>query len=231
MPDHATRASQDYLKAIHDAGGADERVATRAITARLGVQAPSVTNMLRRLADAGWIEYEPHRGARLTAKGLAEARRVVRRHQLVECFLVTALGYDLAEVHPDAEVLEHAISPRLERALAEYLGEPVEGPFGHPIPAPDGSVVRRRLRPVGEFAAGQCMVVREVEDGDANRLRRWRELGLVPGARVRVVGCDPLDGVLDLQIGGERVRLEPRAVVGVRCEAVPDGHPGRRDSA
>lgn len=229
MPDQASRAIQDYLKAIHEAGGADTRVATKAIVARLGLQAGSVTGMLQRLEAGGWIEYESHGGACLTPQGLAEARRVVRRHQLIECFLVKAMGYDLAEVHPDAEVLEHAISPRLERALAEYLGEPTEGPFGHPIPAANGTLSRRRLVPLGMCGASQCVVVREVEDGDPDRLRRWRELGLVPGAHVRVVAGDPLDGVVELKVGAERVRLSPQALAGVRCEVIDCEPPERND--
>lgn len=218
---HSMRAVQDYLKAIHDAGGADGRVPTRAISSRLKLRAASVTGMLQRLRAGGWIEYGPHRGACLTARGLAEARRVVRRHQLVECFLIRAFDFDLAEVHAEAEVLEHAISPRPERAIATYLKEPTEGPFGHPIPTDDGRVEGRALRPVGECPAGETVIVREVEDRDPGRLHRWRELGLVPGARVRIVASQPLDGVVEIEFAGRRTRLAPQCLAGVRGELVP----------
>lgn len=218
MLGQATSAVQDYVKAIHDAGGADQRVMTGAIAKRLSLHMASVTGMLQRLAAAGWIEYQPRHGARLTGKGLAEARRVVRRHQLIECFLVRVLGYDWTEVHAEAEALEHAISPRLERALAEYLGEPAEGPFGHPIPAGDGGLPRRLLHRLCDLRPGQSAVVREVEDRDPDRLRRWKALGLVPGAAVLIVDSEPLDGVMALLVGKEHIRVSPTALVGLRGE-------------
>src|SRR5687768_5742180 len=100
-----SRAVQDYLKAIHAAGGADGLVQAREIVERLQVRAPSVTGMLKRLADGGWIEYTPGEGARLTAAGIAEARRVIRRHRLVELFLTRVLGLDWSEVDAEAEAL------------------------------------------------------------------------------------------------------------------------------
>src|SRR5262245_57805271 len=121
MSGQPTRAVQDYLKAIHRLGGVDQMVSPVRISERLGVRAPSVTGMLKRLADAGWIEYSPGTGARLTAAGVTEAHRVIRRHRLVELFLTRVLGLDWSEVDAEAEALEHAISPRLEQAIAAHL--------------------------------------------------------------------------------------------------------------
>ncbi|MCS7272223.1 MAG: metal-dependent transcriptional regulator, partial [Gemmataceae bacterium] len=128
MPDQPqlTKAIQDYLKTIHRLGGAQKRVTPTAIAQALKVKGPSVTGMLKRLAEGGWIEYQPSRGAQLTRAGIRAARRVIRRHRLVELFLTQVLGLDWSEVDAEAEALEHAISPRLERALADYLGEPLE---------------------------------------------------------------------------------------------------------
>src|SRR5713101_1762215 len=112
-----TRAVQDYLKTIHRLGGAAEMVSPNDIAARLGVRGPSVTGMLKRLAESGWITYEPGHGAKLTERGLTEALRVIRRHRLVELFLTRVLGLDWSEVDAEAEALEHAISPRLEQAI------------------------------------------------------------------------------------------------------------------
>src|SRR5437764_611290 len=147
-----SRAVQDYLKTIHRLGGAEETVSPVDIAARLSVRAPSVTGMLKRLAEAGWISYEPGCGARLTEQGVAEARRVIRRHRLVELFLTRVLGLDWSEVDAEAEALEHAISPRLEEALAKHLGEPLEDPHGHPIPTSEGELTRRDLRELSDFA-------------------------------------------------------------------------------
>src|SRR5205807_2815576 len=132
-----------------------------AIAARLDVRAPSVTGMLKRLAEAGLIHYEPGHGARLTPDGIAEARRVIRRHRLVELFLTRVLGLDWSEVDAEAEALEHAISPRLEQALAAHLGEPVEDPHGHPIPTREGQLTQRHLQRLCDFRAGQRVLIRE----------------------------------------------------------------------
>ncbi|MBY0461073.1 MAG: metal-dependent transcriptional regulator, partial [Gemmataceae bacterium] len=116
MGEQPTEAVQDYLKAIHRLGGADAGVASGQIAAELGVKPPSVSGMLKRLADAGWIAYNarnPSAGARLTPAGLTEALRVIRRHRLVELFLTQVLKLDWSEVDAEAEALEHAISPRL----------------------------------------------------------------------------------------------------------------------
>src|SRR5213594_1071948 len=111
--------------------------------------------MLKRLAEAGWITYEPGRGAQLTARGIAEARRVIRRHRLVELFLTRVLGLDWSEVDAEAEALEHAISPRLEQAIAAHLGEPVEDPHGHPIPTREGALTQRNLKSLDTFRPGE----------------------------------------------------------------------------
>src|SRR3954471_9839901 len=182
MADQPSRAVQDYLKAIHALNGAEERVSPAEIAERLQVRAPSVTGMLKRLADAGWIDYKPNCGAKLTPTGVAEARRVIRRHRLVELFLTRVLGLDWSEVDAEAEALEHAISPRLEQALADYLGEPREDPHGHPIPTSSGELARRDLRRLSESPAGSDVLIREAQDDNPARLRHWRDLGLTPGA-------------------------------------------------
>src|SRR6516164_1634763 len=158
-----TQAVQDYLKAIHSLGGAAGDVLPNAIASRLKVRAPSVTGMLKRLAEAGWISYEPGCPVRLTAQGIAEARRVIRRHRLVELFLTRVLGLDWSEVDAEAERLEHAISPRLEQTPAAHRGEPLEDPHGHPIPSRDGTLGRRQLRPLSDLRAGQRVVIREAQ--------------------------------------------------------------------
>ena len=219
-----TRAVQDYLKAIHSLGGAERMVSPVDIAGRLEVRAPSVTGMLKRLAEAGLIHYEPGRagGASLTESGIVEARRVIRRHRLVELFLTRVLGLDWSEVDAEAEALEHAISPRLEQALAAYLGEPLEDPHGHPIPTREGRLAERQLQRLCDFHAGQRVVIREVQDDNPERLRRWRELGLTPGATVGIVSVQPLDNLFELQIDGNLVHLGPEALAGLRGELVAE---------
>jgi DtxR family Mn-dependent transcriptional regulator len=222
MGGQPSRAVQDYLKAIHGLGGAEDVVSPLAIAARLQVRAPSVTGMLKRLADAGWIDYESGCGARLTAEGVTEARRVIRRHRLVELFLTRVLGLDWSEVDAEAEALEHAISPRLERAIAAHLGEPLEDPHGHPIPTPEGELHRRDLRPLSTFRAGERARIREARDDNPERLRRWQTLGLTPGVTVHFLRHQPLDDLFEVQVGGRVVALGSEGLDGLLGEVLPD---------
>jgi DtxR family Mn-dependent transcriptional regulator len=222
--DQPTRAVQDYLKAIHSLGGADAVVSPVDLAARLEVRGASVTSMLKRLAEFGWIRYQSGRGARLTPSGITEARRVIRRHRLIELFLTRVLGLDWSEVDAEAEVLEHAMSPRLEQAIAAHLGEPLEDPHGHPIPTREGDLARRNLRPLHSFQVGQRLLIREVQDDRPERLRRWSNLGLVPGAIVTLVRHQPLDDTFEVQVGDQRVTLATKGLTGLLAEAI--GRPG-----
>jgi DtxR family Mn-dependent transcriptional regulator len=192
------------------------------IAARLGVRAPSVTGMLKRLGESGWIHYESGRGAQLTPRGLAEALRVIRRHRLVELFLTRVLDLDWSEVDAEAEALEHAISPRLEQALAAHLGEPLEDPHGHPIPTREGALARRTLQRLCDFQAGQRVLIREVQDDNPARLRRWRELGLVPGAVVVIVSHHGLEDVFEVRVGDRIIPLGSEGLAGLRGEKVAE---------
>jgi DtxR family Mn-dependent transcriptional regulator len=220
MVQNPTRAVQDYLKAIHGLGGAEGVVSPLEISARLQVRAPSVTGMLKRLAEAGLIAYEPGRGAELTPAGIAEARRVIRRHRLVELFLTRVLGLDWSEVDAEADALEHAISPRLEQAIAEHLGEPLEDPHGHPIPTREGVLTQRKLQRLSNFRAGQSVIIREAQDDNPERLRRWQSLGLMPGASVRILSYQPLDDLFEVQVGGRVISMGSEGLAGLRGEAI-----------
>lgn len=218
-----TRSRQDYLKALWSLGAAEAPVATSRLAAQLGVSAPSVTAMLGRLSQEGLVAHAPRAGARLTAAGGRAALHMVRRHRLLETFLVDVLGLDWADVHADAEVLEHAVSDRVLAALERLMGHPSEDPHGHPIPDARGHLARRRLWPLAQLPPGARATVREMRDADARRLTRWKELGLVPGADVRVRDVRALDDVLELEVGGRR-RIAGRAgVEGVLVERVPAG--------
>jgi DtxR family Mn-dependent transcriptional regulator len=225
MDEHPSRAEEDYLKEIHSLGGAEKRVSPADLATRLGVRAPSVTGMFKRLAEANWISYEPGHGARLTKKGIAEARRVIRRHRLVELFLTRVLGLDWSEVDVEAEALEHAISPRLEQALAAYLGEPLEDPHGHPIPTREGALEQRRLKPLSEFREGQRVIIREAQDDNPERLRRWQTLGLMPGSTIRILSYQPLDDLFKIQLGSTIVPMGREGLAGLLGElAVKDSN-------
>jgi DtxR family Mn-dependent transcriptional regulator len=219
MAEQPSRAVQDYLKAIHRLGGDAHDVRLMDLATHLKVRAASVTGMLKRLAEAGWVEYTPGHGVRLTTRGTAEARRVIRRHRLMELFLTRVLGLDWSEVDAEAEALEHAISPRLEQAIADYLGQPLEDPHGHPIPTREGEMARRDLRPLHSFAAGQRVIIREVQDDHPERLRRWSDLGLVPGAAVTLLRHNVLDGTFEVQVGEHVCTLAAEGLAGLLAES------------
>lgn len=222
MSDAITPAVQDYLKAIHSLGGADQMVSPNDIASRLEVKAPSVTGMLKRLESAGLIRYGVGQGAQLTETGIAQARRVIRRHRLVELFLTRVLGLDWSEVDAEADALEHAISPRLEQAIAAHLGEPLEDPHGHPIPSAHGEMQKRDLKPLHEFRAGERVLIREVQDDNPDRLRHWQNLGLTPGVIVRFIGYQPLDDMFDLEVAGRTIHVGSEGLAGLRGELAGD---------
>jgi DtxR family Mn-dependent transcriptional regulator len=222
MAQEPSRAVQDYLKAIHSLNGAEQTVSPWAIADRLGVRPPSVTGMLKRLADGGWIEYTPGDGARLTPLGITEARRVIRRHRLIELFLTRVLGLDWSEVDAEAEALEHAISPRLEQAIAAHLGEPLEDPHGHLIPTAAGDMAHRDLRPLTAFRAGQSARIREVRDDSPERLRHWQALGLTPGATVHFLRHQPLDDLYEVDVGGRVFNVGSEGLAGLLGEPLTE---------
>jgi len=231
MANQPTPAVEDYLKAIHSLGGVDKVVSPVDLSERMQVRAASVTGMLRRLADGGWIVYKVGQGARLTASGTAEARRVIRRHRLMELFLTRVLGLDWSEVDAEAEALEHAISARLEQAIADYLGEPLEDPHGHPIPSREGKLARRDLRPLHSCQPGERVVIREVQDDRPERLRRWSDLGLRPGALVTMVSSQPLDGTFHVQVGHKVAVLGNEGLAGLLVEPAGSTYPRRSAAA
>jgi DtxR family Mn-dependent transcriptional regulator len=213
-----TPAVQDYLKAIHRLAGADGVASPADIAKLLDVKAPSVTGMLKRLAEAGWIEYTPNEGARLSATGRAEALRVIRRHRLIELFLTQVLGLDWSEVDVEAEALEHAISPRLEQAIAAHLNEPLEDPHGHLIPTAQGELRHRELHRLCDFRGGDRVVIREAQDDNPERLRRWQLLGLTPGTVVLIRHYEELDDLFEVEVGTAVLKLGSEGLAGLRGE-------------
>lgn len=137
-----TESVDDYLKAIYALGGDQRRVGGSEVAVRLRVAPASVTNMLQRLAadPKSYINYRRSEGVRLSAAGRRRALEIVRHHRLVETFLVEVLGYPAAEVHDEAERLEHFISEIFEERIAAKLGNPITDPHGHCIPAMDGTM-------------------------------------------------------------------------------------------
>jgi DtxR family Mn-dependent transcriptional regulator len=168
-----------------------------------------------RLAAERLVRHAPRVGARLTAEGRRRALEIVRRHRILETFLVKILGFDWSEVHDDAEVLEHHVSDRVLEAIDRLVGHPHEDPHGHPIPDIRGRVRQRALVPLATLRAGAAAVVREIRDADGRRMARWKQIGLVPGAVVRVREVRPLDDVFELTVGGRKLVTGGRGLEGI----------------
>ena len=213
-----SRSRQDYLKSLYVLAPDGGPVTTSRLAGRLRVSPPSVTNMLGKLARERLVVYAPRAGARLTPGGRSQALALVRRHRILETFLVRVLGLDWAEVHEDAEVLEHHVSDRVIEALDRLVGHPAEDPHGHAIPDARGRMPRRELRPLLALEPGERATVREIRDRDGRRMARWKQAGLVPGARLRVRGVRPLDDIVELEIEGRPLVTGRAALEGVMVD-------------
>jgi len=200
-----TASVEDYLKAVYDLERAGEPAATTELASRLGVAPASVTGMVRRLAEAGLLTHEPYRGARLTPQGRSAALRTLRRHRVIEAYLVRALGYRWDEVDPEAERLEHAATDELVDRMATAIGEPTSDPHGAPIPSRDGAVDEARYRTLADLEPGVAAEVMQVSDDDPSLLRYLADLAITPGITVSVVERAPFGGPITLRVG-ERTR-------------------------
>lgn len=124
---------EDYIKTIYELGGEKNRIGTKSIAKSLNISPPSVSEMIKKLVEEGYVEYKHYKGVKLTEKGAKEALRIKKRHLLWEVFLVEKLGYSWEDVHEEAEVLEHITSPKLEELLERYLDYPKVCPHGTPL--------------------------------------------------------------------------------------------------
>jgi DtxR family Mn-dependent transcriptional regulator len=187
----------DYLKVVFelavDLGGA---ASTKGVAERLSVSAASVSNMFARLQEMGLVEYERYRGATLTARGRREALRLVRRHRLIETFLLKHLGYDWQEVHEEAERLEHAVSDSFTERLAELLGHPDHDPHGDPIPSAEGILEVDDSFPLSQAVVGRRLRIAKVRDEDAATLDYFGDRNLFPGRLLTVREVRALDGIV-----------------------------------
>ena len=198
-----TESVDNYLKAILSLGGPEEaRVTSTALAERLGVAPASITNMLQKLAGATQplVEYERHRGVRLSSTGKRRALEVLRHHRLIETFLYKVLDYPIEEVHEEAERLEHFISERFEERIAAKLGHPKIDPHGHFIPTLEGEMPEQAHLLLNEVVEGGTFVIDSVSDRDAQTLRQLEAAGIKAGAKLKVKPRTP-DDVYSVNVG------------------------------
>lgn len=194
-----TANKEDYIKAIYKLGGERELVPNKPIAEQLGIAAPSVTEMLTRLAREGFIAYTPYKGSILTDKGLASCIRVVRSHRLWEVFLMRHLGYSWSEAHEDAHLLEHTAPPRLVERLDRFLNFPACCPHGSVIPSADGSADLPELVPLTALAVGDTSCIRRVTE-EAELLDYLEPLGFAVGEAFTVKSRALYEGPVTLTV-------------------------------
>ncbi len=207
MPSHT---GENYLKAIYKLAEAEPDtagVSTNRIAAALDTRAASVTDMLRRLAEKGLLDYEKYRGVQLTAEGQRLALLTIRKHRLWEVFLVQQLGFNWDEVHEVAEELEHVQSPLLMRRLDAFLGHPALDPHGDPIPTEDGAIRRPAHRLLADLDAGERGILSAVKNTSAPFLQYLDKVGLQLGALVEVLDKVAFDNSFEIRVNRERTAL------------------------
>lgn len=199
---------EDYLKAIYKLSGGDGALAPIGKVARsLGVTAGTATTMMKQLERQGFAAYTPRQGVILTTVGHRAVMRVLRRHRLLELFLVENLGFDWSEVHEEAEILEHAASDRLIDRIDEMLGLPVRDPHGDPIPDKDGVLRRDDSKRLDEYESGRFRLVRVTRT--APEFLAWLgAAGLHPGAELELIGRDPLADVFRVRVADRENELQ-----------------------
>jgi DtxR family Mn-dependent transcriptional regulator len=205
----ASLTVENYVKAIYQIGAAQPgaSAATGQLAAALGVSPGTVTSMLKTLSESGLATYTPYEGVHLTPAGSALALRVVRRHRLIELFLVKTLDLSWDEVHEEAEHMEHAVSDRLIDRIDVWLEHPQVDPHGDPIPRADGSVAVAASRSLADCPVGFEFHLARVLDQSPEFLRFLSESGICLGTRGRVVANRVEAGVVGVSIDGQETTL------------------------
>ncbi|WP_137724848.1 metal-dependent transcriptional regulator [Prescottella subtropica] len=208
-PETLSSVAQDYLKVIWTAQEwSGERVSTKLLSERIGVSASTVSEAIRKLSDQGLVDHARYGAIALTDAGRAAAVSMVRRHRLIETFLVDELGYGWDEVHDEAEVLEHAVSERMIDRMDAKLGYPERDPHGDPIPAADGSVPTPPARQLSDFEDGEAGRVARISDADPAMLRYFDSVGIALDTDIAVVERRDFAGTVAVRLGTDSATVD-----------------------
>ncbi|ORA22610.1 manganese-binding transcriptional regulator MntR [Mycobacterium aquaticum] len=193
--------AQDYLKVIWTAQEwSRERISTKLLAERMNVSASTASESIRKLADQGLVDHEKYGAVTLTEAGRCAALAMVRRHRLMETFLVQELGYGWDEVHDEAEILEHAVSDRMLDRIDAKLGYPTRDPHGDPIPAADGQVPTPPARQLSVCQDGDAGTVARISDADPEMLRYFASVGISLDSRLRVLARRDFAGMISVAV-------------------------------
>lgn len=200
-------AMREYLAEIYRLQEDEPTVSTTSLAERLGVSAPAVPRMLKRLKRAGYVKHIPYQGVELTEHGQEEALRELRRHRILEVFLVDVMSFAWDEAHEHADQLGQGLNDTLTERMAEMTGEPSRCPHGEPIPDKTGTLPEIDDICIINLNVGHKGTVSRVRTDDPERLKYFASLGLVPGAEFAIVGRAPFNGPMRLRVGRDEVVL------------------------
>jgi DtxR family Mn-dependent transcriptional regulator len=196
-----TTSEENYLKVIYHLSNLSPKgVNTNAIAAMLDTKASSVTDMLKKLSEKDWINYQKYQGVSLTDKGKFNAKIIVRKHRLWEVFLVEKLGFAWDEVHEVAEELEHIQSEKLINQLDQFLNYPSFDPHGDPIPNAKGEIIKIEKQLVSEIQVGKTITCIGVKDTSVDFLQYLNKQNISLGTKMKVLEKEPFDGTLKIEI-------------------------------
>ena len=217
-------SAQNYLKTVWSLSEwSDEPVTTSSIARALGLRQSTVSDGVRRLAEQGLLAHARYGAVSLTETGRRAAVLMVRRHRLIESFLVTTLGYRWDQVHAEAEELEHAVSDFMVARIDELLGHPTRDPHGDPIPAPDGTTGELAATQLTEKHAGQQVTVERISDADGALLQFFESARIQVGSELAIQAGPPFtDSVIASTASGQQAPLGPSAMAALYV-SIPGG--------
>ena len=210
---------ENYIKNIYKLQEQEKRVTTSLLSDKLQISAPSVSEMVRKLAEEGTVSYTPYKGVELTSEGTRQALKIIRRHRLWELFLVEVLKYQWDEIDEEAERLEHFMSEKLEERIDEALGFPRRDPHGDLIPTREGILEDRKHVPLSELEPGSKGIVSRVSDEHPEVLQYMSKLGIVLGTLVRISERIEFDGSLRAEIGSREQFISAKLAQNIFVEA------------
>ncbi len=202
-----SHSAEEYLLALFRFEYEGKRPGTSKLAEMFGVKAPSVTGMLRRLHYRGWIRYRRYRPPELTEQGRRLAVRLIRRHRILETFLVQFLNYTTEDVHDEVRLLEHTVSDKLLERIDTKLGHPAYSPYGDPIPDEDGNMPEKHLIPLTDLEEGGRAILSRVDHRSHKELAGLSEIGGHPGRPISRLN-DPMVGKLVVSVGDHTMCLD-----------------------
>lgn len=200
-------AMREYLAEIYRLQEDEPTVSTTSLAERLDVSAPAVPRMLKRLKSAGYVKHIPYQGVELTERGRREALRELRRHRVLEVFMVNVMGFTWDEVHEHADQLGQGLNDVVAERMADMTNQPIRCPHGEPIPDPDGNLPEIDDICIINLGVGHSGAISRVRTHEPERLRYFASLGLVPGVEFSIVGRAPFNGPMRLQVDRDELVL------------------------